>query len=65
MERNVVLIVVKGGMVQLVQSTDAEALIVVRDDDAGETSYCQWPETQWGDELDQVLRELGEKVDEE
>lgn len=47
MERNVVLIVVKGGVVQLVQSTDAEALIVVRDEDVGETGYFEWPETQW------------------
>lgn len=58
MERSVVLVVVKGGMVQDVQCTDAEALVVVRDEDAGETGCYEWPETQWGDELDQVLKEL-------
>lgn len=66
MERNVVLIVVKGGVVQGVQSTDAEALIVVRDEDAGgEITTYEWPETQWGEELDQVLKELGEGGEDE
>lgn len=61
MERNVVLIVVKGGVVQEVQCTDAEALVVVRDEDAGgEIATYEWPETQPGNELDQVLKELGE-----
>jgi hypothetical protein len=64
-ERNLVLIVVKGGVVQGVQSTDADALVVVRDEDVGETGYYEWPETQWGNELDQVLKELGKEVDEE
>ncbi|RPF49483.1 hypothetical protein EDD75_0299 [Thermodesulfitimonas autotrophica] len=59
MERSVVLIIVKSGIVQDVQCTDAEALVVVRDEDAGgEITTYEWPETQWGDELDQVLKEL-------
>lgn len=64
MERSVVLITVKGGMVQDVQSTDAEVLIIIRDEDTGETGYFQWPETQWGAELDEALKGLGEEVDE-
>jgi len=64
-KRNVVLIIVKQGVVQSVQSTDAEALIIVRDEDAGGEIACwEWPETQWGDELDRALEELGEDVEE-
>ncbi|MEW6770109.1 MAG: hypothetical protein AB1330_01770 [Bacillota bacterium] len=64
-ERSVVLVVIKDGRVHLVQSTDAEALIAVHYEDTDVTDYFEWPEVQWGDELDQVLEEYSEDSENE
>lgn len=59
MERTIVLVTVRGGVVQDVQSTDAGVIVVIKDYDSNPAEAYSWPDTQWGEELDDVLKELG------
>lgn len=58
MERTVILVTVKSGIVWDIQSNNAEALIIVHDKDAGEKGYNEGSRIKPRRELKKILKTL-------